>query len=490
MSDRRYVNLIETKKKWKNQYFGDFEAPLALFPTPVPLYFEVQECVGAGLGYIKTFDNLVIGSSVLIGGVCWEVFNTSIPEPITLEYTTEYVDCATCQAAQPSPTPTPTVTPTITPSITPSITPTVTPSTSVVLSPTPTPTVSSTPASSSTPTPTPTPSSSPLVQYNILAENSDEIITENSIELIIESAPTVGANYVIVGAANTNLIEYSYTGYDINDTGVSTPNYFFGDITYDNTRWLAVGGNGAENVYESTDGITFNNIFGNNLFTLQTVTAFIEWNGSYYLAGGDSSTGKEQLAKSADGITWLPMTSLPTAVFGTTVRDAVWTGSKWWAIQGGATSGIVWESTDGENWIDHSVNIGDGFVVAYDGTNDLVIGGDNGIEYSTDGGNTWIPSGGITGRITDILYDGSQWVAVGDELYYTTNLSTWIQGTYPTLNQMQSVTYDGNNYLSAGRYSILSSSDGQTWTNVITPGTYFYEGIFSKNRPDLIPSRQ
>ena len=141
MSNRRYVNLRSTQKKWRKDYFGDFEAPLPLFPLPVPDYWEVQECVGAGLGYIKTFDELSVGQSILIDGDCWEVFSSSGEEPITLDFTTVYADCATCQAAQPSPTPTPTVTPTITPtaSVTPSVTPTITPTRTVTPTSTPIP---------------------------------------------------------------------------------------------------------------------------------------------------------------------------------------------------------------------------------------------------------------------------------------------------------------------------------------------------------------
>jgi hypothetical protein len=34
MSDKRYINLRVTPEKWENEYFGDFEAPIALYPAP------------------------------------------------------------------------------------------------------------------------------------------------------------------------------------------------------------------------------------------------------------------------------------------------------------------------------------------------------------------------------------------------------------------------------------------------------------------------
>lgn len=440
MSDKRYINLQVTPKKWEDQYFGDFEAPIALYPAP------------------------------------------SRPEP--------------------SPTPTPSSTPQPTPSVTPSSTPTVTPTISVT--PSITPSISSTPAETPQPTPsvtpsftptvTPTPSSTPPPQYYILAENSDEIIAENSMNLIVESAPSVGANFGIAGGVGTELIGYSYTGDDIQQANYSTSNMQFLDIIYDNTRWLAVGGSqSGEGIYQSIDGINYIVVAGNNISSFQSNPEAIQWNGSYYLVGGASANGVNQLIKSTDFTNWTPASSLPTAQFGTTVRDFLWTGSEWWAIQGGTTSGVIFNSPDGENWVDIPVGtIGDGYTIAYDGSSTLVIGGDNGILYSTDMGNNWNGSSGTAGRITDIIWDGSQWVAVGENLYYTTNPSTWTQGTYPSISQMRKVTYTGNQYLAVGfgNNEILKSSDGRTWTSLVSSGTKYYWSVFSKERPDLIPPRQ
>ena len=504
MSNRRYVNLRTTQKKWRKDYFGDFEAPLPLFPLPVPTYWEVQECVGAGLGYIKTFDDLSTGQSILIGGDCWEVFQSVGEEPITLTFTTVYADCATCQAAQPSPTPTPSVTPTITPTRTPIIpspTPTATITATPSVTPTITPTPSLTPEASPTPTVTPTPSSTPPPQYNILAENTDELLTESSINLIVESGSST-TNFVAVGGVGTSLVEYSYTG-DYNGFAagsITTSNYTFAGVTYDNSKWVAVGGNASTNVYTSTDGINWSYNSSNNLATFQNISGWIEWNGSYYLVGGDSSTGVNQLCKSFDLITWTPAASLPTATLGTTVRKTLWTGSQWWAIQGGTTSGLLWASVDGENWIQaHTPAIGDGFAIAYDKVNTLVVGGDNGIEFSPDNGVSWFGSPGTTGRITDILYDGSQWVAVGDDIYYSTNPSLgWTQATYggASFGQMMSLTWNGGFYVAVGRGSgstgdaILNSLDGRNWYSSRNINSEYYERIFGKDTSYLIPTRQ
>lgn len=261
MSDRRYINLIETKKKWRTQYFGDFEAPLALFPTPVPSYYEVQECAGSGLGYIKTFDTLALSSSVLIGGICYEVFSTATTEPTVLEYTTEYVDCSTCQAAQPSPTPTPTITstPTLTPTVTstpePTSTPTVTPTHTVTptnQTPTPTPSVTATHTPTVTPTFTPTPSTTPPAAYFLLAENGDDLLTESSDNLIVQSGNTSarvsmnsrdpGIEWVVTNDTTTEEL-FRHSGVDDDDSSlVIEGSAGINQFTVTMTRY--VGGNG------------------------------------------------------------------------------------------------------------------------------------------------------------------------------------------------------------------------------------------------------
>lgn len=125
----------------------------------------------------------------------------------------------------PTPTPTPSVTPSVTPSITPtiSLTPTITPTSSgIPVTPSITPTLTSTPSptvtSTETPTPTPsitpshtptltpTPSSTPAVQYNILTELSDSIMTEDNNNLIIQD----GGNSAYIDMSNilqgTNIL--------------------------------------------------------------------------------------------------------------------------------------------------------------------------------------------------------------------------------------------------------------------------------------------
>lgn len=84
----------------------------------------------------------------------------------------------------PLPSATPTLTPTNTPTPTNTSTPTVTPTSTTT--PTITPTMTVTPTNTVTPTPTLTPTPSPVVEYHLQAENTDNILAENSDFIDIE----------------------------------------------------------------------------------------------------------------------------------------------------------------------------------------------------------------------------------------------------------------------------------------------------------------
>jgi hypothetical protein len=97
---------------------------------------------------------------------CYDIIDNAEPtegvDSVSGALGTNYGDCQTCLAANPTPTPTPTptVTPTVTPSVTPTTTRTPTPTVTSTRTPTPSITASATPTvtNTSSPTSTPTPS--------------------------------------------------------------------------------------------------------------------------------------------------------------------------------------------------------------------------------------------------------------------------------------------------------------------------------------------
>lgn len=113
---------------------------------------------------------------------------TSTPTGCTPSMVDQWVDLSPVFYIQggppvsPTPTPTPSITPTETPTNTP--TPSITPTNTST--PTVTPTQTATSTETPTPTPTLTPTPSPVVEYHLQAENTDNILAENSDFIDIE----------------------------------------------------------------------------------------------------------------------------------------------------------------------------------------------------------------------------------------------------------------------------------------------------------------
>lgn len=223
MSDTRYINLQVTPQKWENQYFGDFEAPIALYPAPSR----------------PTPTPTKTPTPTPTPSVTASVTPTSTPAPTSTPTVTPSISVSPTASITPTPsvtqtlqTPTPTPTNTITPSITPtntitpSITPTITPSITASVTPTftPTSTETPTPTTTSTETPTPTPTITPSPSalpnpYYLLAENTDELLTEAG-ENIDYRTSSVQSYFLDTYTSTTVSNSYNFTGTSSGNQGL------------------------------------------------------------------------------------------------------------------------------------------------------------------------------------------------------------------------------------------------------------------------------
>jgi len=221
MSRIRYINLKKTPIKWRTDYYGDFEAPLTEYPVP---------------SLSPTPTPTVTPSVSVTPSITPSVSSSPQPTPTTTPTPTNTVTPT-------NQTPTPTPTNTATPSVTPSFTPTITPSVTETITPTP----------SITPTFTPTPSSTPPEAFYLLAENGDELLTEGSDNLIVESGWTSsravmsntkdpGIEWVVTNdSTTTELLRHAGVD-DSDDSGVIQGRSGINQYTVEMTRF--VGGNG------------------------------------------------------------------------------------------------------------------------------------------------------------------------------------------------------------------------------------------------------
>jgi hypothetical protein len=205
----------------------------------------------------------------------------------------------------------------------------------------------------------------------------------------------------------------------------------------------------------------------------------IVYNGSIFVAGGDSGTST--LAWSNDGITW---TGLGTNIIGGQVWCVMWDGIRW--IAGGSgTNSVLAYSDNGINWVTSN----DIFNPAIERINHISFngsryvmglnGGPNTLAYSDNGLNwTALGSSIITTNVLSVTNNGSRWVAIGggsiNNAAYSDDGINWIGLGKIPVDQGWSIATNGNTFVAVGSGSadnMAYSSDGISWIGLGKPIT-------------------
>jgi hypothetical protein len=311
--------------------------------------------------------------------------------------------------------------------------------------------------------------------------------------------------WVAVGSdASGNCIATSIDG--INWT-YSTNNPFYGGAAYavawNGRIWVAVGTNNgipSTTVAFSYDGINWN-ISANSPLNGGTAKG-IAWNGTYWVVCGTYSHAKNSYGISYDGNIWIASVyDGVTANFGDSTGVA-WNGDHWIGTGVGPAirisyDGLHWTpcSTDGLN--NHSYAVASRRVLPYIGepveipqdkslTESFCVAGGttpNLLAYTYDG-LTWSSSasgnqlfGGVGGAVNGVAWNGSIWVAVGDNSGATVCIATssdginWVASTNNPFSggKGYAVAWNGSYWVAAGynyNYSVCISTslDGMIWT--------------------------
>jgi hypothetical protein len=114
-------------------------------------------------------------------------------------------------------------------------------------------------------------------------------------------------------------------------------------IRYNGTHWIAAGQsqNGTTNLARSIDGVTWSNVGS----VTNAVTA-LEWNGDLWLAGNQG-----RFQTSPDGITWT--SNVPSGFSIGNGIDIAWAGNAWYALgcnAGGTAWAVARSQTGTSNW--------------------------------------------------------------------------------------------------------------------------------------------
>ena len=302
---------------------------------------------------------------------------------------------------------------------------------------------------------------------------------------ILSSYNSVRANNIIVNQISSSTLQYNNLTY----SNLITSNLIVSTLTSPNLRVtepLKISSLSSSNVITAAEGAY--NLFYNSLpvgtSTFTSTATTVVTNGKIYVAGGvpipsfwgAGALGSTTLATSVDGQTWLASAynGLNQGVY-----RVIWTGSQFMAV--GKGSATIAASSDGLTWstiLTSSICTSLNDIVQ--GRKGYVAVGENTIITSSEG-LTWTSSFTSLSSIRTVTTNGSIYVAGGMGLATSIDGKLWTRYVGSTLTrQINDIRFNGSQFVAVGQEGIATSSDGLTWINQIStiqPKNVTWDGI-------------
>lgn len=310
-----------------------------------------------------------------------------------------------------------------------------------------------------------------------------------------------GKTYVITGKSETKV----YVSENLKSfKPVKVNGFYLTRVRTFGKRFIIVGDNHqltpnekwqTGNILTSTDGYKWTAIPN----TTKNRVSDVSYNGSVYAATTHSvaMVGNESYNSvliSTDALKWKEQ------ILGTqeTFTAVATNGS---VLIAANIKGFVMRSTDGVKWTRVTVDAEPIGKVIWDGNRFIVAGigiftSPDGLKWtktaptyittkiSKDSKSMLFDKGRLTGRISDMHYNGKQYIAVGEWglIMTSPNLKTWTLKKSNTVKWIESVAYDGKRYVANANdmfAKLLISTDGTTWKPVSLGKKYFSTGVRS-----------
>jgi photosystem II stability/assembly factor-like uncharacterized protein len=233
--------------------------------------------------------------------------------------------------------------------------------------------------------------------------------------------------------------------------------YSLKSVTHNGYFFVAVGNNKEYSIQTSSDGETWSKIYTGNIHILHSVV----WDGTRFLAIGD-----RYIMESVNGITWKDIS--PSHEF-TGIYSIAWDGSEYCAS---GENGVIATSKDCISWRQVVLNKHGAYTsIAWNGKEFVVVQFGNDEILRSPDGDMWFDShtGGIDYGLIDILWDGKNFIALGQDGKILTSPDgmVWESRETNTQRYLSSIAYSGQQYVVVGDSgTILYSLDGLNWENV------------------------
>ncbi len=241
------------------------------------------------------------------------------------------------------------------------------------------------------------------------------------------------------------------------------------DVVWNGNQYVAIGMNGV--IVTSPDGINW----ADHSLTMTEVAPLtlipdlkaVTWGNGQFVA-----VGNWIIVTSPDGVSWTGQWASPVINF----RDVIWAGEPLNLFVAAGPGNKISTSADGVTWTEKSI-IGLSSnqrvdSLGWNGSKLVAAGGglsmsDRFVATSEDlvsWNITRYPI--ITSQFRDIIWDGSQFMAVesGMTIYTSPDGDTWTLAVTspPSASLLNSLVWDGSQYTAVGRV-VMHSSDGSTW---------------------------
>ena len=258
-------------------------------------------------------------------------------------------------------------------------------------------------------------------------------------------------------------------------------------VTYSNSTFIMSGLAGSTaNIATSTDGINWTGRFVGN-FPTSTAQAwhYALWNGSaYYLVGANG-----RYATSSDAATWTVTQDVSAAPFFSVAAvnsRTIAFGVNSSVILAGATRAEVLQ---GGTWA-YTVaaqNAANPRTIAYNGSNQYVVVGSNGVFLSSSDGQSWTGRySGVTTNFDKVQYINSNYIAMGGtglnaNLLTSADGVTWTSRIAGTAI-FNAAAFGASVYVVVGASgAVFSSPDLVTWTSRSAGAQAFRDVIFANS---------